>query len=136
MQGNIFQRCTHLLHCSVLSLGGNVAWHGIHLSHKKINEIFWSKEIIMWIKCFYPPRILDKHLQMHLFFCPERTGLYLCAEYTQLQLTFLALYPWLWSKMWKIVFLTRKCLFVWVSPLFLISKKMPKSLLQRNRNYK
>ena len=24
MQGNLFQRCTHLLYCSVLSLGGNV----------------------------------------------------------------------------------------------------------------
>ena len=40
MQGNLFQRCTHFLHCSVLSLGGKVntrrmvtAWHGIHF-HK------------------------------------------------------------------------------------------------------
>ena len=24
MQGKLFQRCTHLLYCSVLSLGGNV----------------------------------------------------------------------------------------------------------------
>jgi len=42
MQGQFFQRCTHLLYCSLLSLGGNVntrqdvtTWHGIHLSHKK-----------------------------------------------------------------------------------------------------
>ena len=41
MQGKLFQRCTHLLYCSVLSLGSNVnttnveSWHGIHLSHQK-----------------------------------------------------------------------------------------------------
>ena len=41
-QGKLFQKCTHLLYCSVLSRGGNVntrrivkAWHGNHLSHKK-----------------------------------------------------------------------------------------------------
>ena len=43
MQGKLFQNCTHLLYCSELSLGGNVnTRHVIHLSHKKINEIFWS----------------------------------------------------------------------------------------------
>ena len=42
MQGKLFQRCTHLLYCSALSLGGNVNTRrilkpdiGIHLSHKK-----------------------------------------------------------------------------------------------------
>ena len=43
MQGKLFQRCTHLLYCSVPSLGGNVNTKGmtkpdkksIHLSHKK-----------------------------------------------------------------------------------------------------
>jgi len=37
MQGKLFQRCTHLLYCSALSLSRNVrqVWHGIHLSHKK-----------------------------------------------------------------------------------------------------
>ena len=39
MQGKLFQKCTHLLYCSVLSLGGNVntRWISkpdIHLSHK------------------------------------------------------------------------------------------------------
>ena len=38
-------------------------WHGI-LFQKIIHEIFWSYETIMLIikiKWFYPPRILDKH---------------------------------------------------------------------------
>ena len=39
MQEKLFQRCTHLLYCSVLSLDGNVndveALHEFHLSHKK-----------------------------------------------------------------------------------------------------
>ena len=49
MQGKIFQKCTYLLYCSVLSLGGNVNTRrmlqpdmGSIFSHKKINEIFWS----------------------------------------------------------------------------------------------
>ena len=49
MQGKLFQRCTHLLYCSVLSLGGNVNTRrmlqpdmGSIFHIKKINEIFWS----------------------------------------------------------------------------------------------
>ena len=64
MQGNLFQRCTHLLHCSVLSLGE--AWHGIHLSHKKSMK-YSGNSILSWIikifktLCFYPPRIINEH---------------------------------------------------------------------------
>ena len=48
MQGKLFQRCTHLLYCSVLSLDGNVNTRRMSqpdmgtIFHKKINEIFWS----------------------------------------------------------------------------------------------
>ena len=74
MQGKLFQRCTHLLYCSVLSLGGNVNTRRMSkpdlgsILHIKNNEIFRSKETIMWIikiikfKCFNPKQTL-----MHLF---------------------------------------------------------------------
>ena len=49
MQGKLFQKCTHLLYCSALSLGGNVNTRrmlqpdmGSIFHIKKINEIFWS----------------------------------------------------------------------------------------------
>ena len=38
MLGKLFQRCTHLLYCSIVSI-----------FHIKINEIFWSQETFMWI---------------------------------------------------------------------------------------
>ena len=54
MQGKLFQKCTHLLYCSVLSLDGNVNTRrmskpdmGSIFHIKKINEIFWSLETIM-----------------------------------------------------------------------------------------
>ena len=46
--------------------------------HIKINEIFCSKETIILVYKFRP----------------ERTGFNMYVEYTQLQLTFLALEPW------------------------------------------
>ena len=55
MQGKLFH-CTHLLYCSVLSLGGNVNTRRmlqpdmVSIFHiKKINEIFCSLESVMWI---------------------------------------------------------------------------------------
>ena len=69
----IFQRCTHFLYCSVLSLGGKVNTRLMSqpdmesIITKIIYEIFWSWETSMWIfkiieiKCFKPPRILNKH---------------------------------------------------------------------------
>ena len=48
-QEKLFQRCTHLLYCSVLSMGGNVNTRrmlhpdmGSIFHIIKINEIFWS----------------------------------------------------------------------------------------------
>ena len=49
----IMQRCTHLLYCSVLSLGGNVNTRRLSKPdmgstfYIKINEIFLSKETIL-----------------------------------------------------------------------------------------
>ena len=95
MQGKLFQRCTHLLYCSVLSLGGNVHTRrmsqpdkGSIFNTKKNNEIFWSKETItliikiIKIKCFYPPRIVnntDASILVHKF-DQERTGFNISAR--------------------------------------------------------
>ena len=74
MQGfharKLFQRCTHFLYCSVLSVGGNVntRW----MSQTDMGSIFHIKnlwnilviETFMWIikiQCFYSPRILNQH---------------------------------------------------------------------------
>ena len=72
MRGKLFQRCTHLLYCSVLSLGGNVNIR--RMSKPDMGSIFhiknqWNILVIgnyyvnyqnYQIQCFYPPR-------MHLF---------------------------------------------------------------------
>ena len=41
MQGKLFQSCTHLLYCSVMSLGGNV--NAIRMSKPNIGSIFFIK---------------------------------------------------------------------------------------------
>ena len=41
MQGKLFQRCTHLLYCSVLSLGGNVNTR--RMSQPDMGSIFHIK---------------------------------------------------------------------------------------------
>ena len=53
----------------------------------------WIIKIIK-IKCFYPPQILDTDASILVYkFHPERTGFNMYGEYTQPQLTFLALVP-------------------------------------------
>ena len=42
MQGKLFQRCTHLLYCSVLSLGGNVNTR--RMSKPDMGSIFHIKK--------------------------------------------------------------------------------------------
>jgi len=42
IQGKLFQRCTHLLYCSVLSLGGNVNTR--RMSNPDIGSIFHIKK--------------------------------------------------------------------------------------------
>ena len=95
MQGKLFQRCTHLLYCSVLSLGGNVSTR--RMSHPDMGFIFHIKiqwnilviETIMWIikiikiKCFYPPRILNEHCMMHLFLFTNSAQREMFSIYTQ-----------------------------------------------------
>ena len=41
MQGNLFQKCTHILYCSVLSLGGNV--NTGRMSKPEMGSIFHIK---------------------------------------------------------------------------------------------
>ena len=60
--GKLFQMCTHLLYCSVLSLGDN----GIHLSHKKSMKYSGHRKLLYEYQncqnqCFYLPRKLDEH---------------------------------------------------------------------------
>ena len=73
MQGKLFQRCTHLLYCSLLSLGGNANTRRMlqpdmgSIFHLKKSMNYSGQKTIMRIikifeiQCFYPPRILDKH---------------------------------------------------------------------------
>jgi len=42
MQGKLFQKCTHLLYCSVLSLGGNVNTR--RMSEPDMGSIFHIKK--------------------------------------------------------------------------------------------
>ena len=46
MQGKLFQKCTHLLYCSVLSLGGNVNTR--RMSMPDIGSIFHIKKSIKY----------------------------------------------------------------------------------------
>ena len=68
----VISELTHLLYCSVLSLGGNVNTR--RMSQPDMGSIFHIKnqwnilvETIMWIikiikiEYFYPPRILEEH---------------------------------------------------------------------------
>ena len=99
---------THFLYYSVLSLGGKVNTRRMSqldlesIFTKIIYEIFWSQETIM---CKVSK--LSKLNAFNLFgyqtntdasilnykFRPKRTGFNMYAEYTQPQLTFLALVP-------------------------------------------
>ena len=99
MQGKLFQKCTHHLYCSVLSLGGNVNTR--RMSKLDRGSVFdinnqWN---ILVIGNFYVNYQNDQNSMLltssdtkrtlrHLVykFRPERTGFNMYAEYTQLQL--------------------------------------------------
>jgi len=108
MKGKLYQRCKHLLYCSVLSLGGNVntRW----LSKSEMGSIFHKYKTSM--KCSGHRKLLCELSKLSKFndfnllgyktnntdafflvykFRLERTGFNIDAEYTQLQLTFLEL---------------------------------------------
>ena len=107
MQGKLFQRCAHLLYCTVLSLGGNVNTR--RMSKPDMGSIFPIKKTMKYsghrkLLCEFSK--LSKFNAFNLLgylmntdesilvckFCPERTGFNMYTEYTQPQLTFLALY--------------------------------------------
>jgi len=93
------------LYCSVLSLGGKVNTKGMSqpdiksIFTKIIYEIFWSKETFSKLSKLMILTSSDtKRTLMHLFLITnsaqrELISIYMYAEYTQLQLTFLALVP-------------------------------------------
>ena len=102
MQGKLFQRCTHFLYCSVLSLGGN--GNTRRMSKPNMGSIFhienqWNILVIgnCYVNCQNYENLMllsssdTKRTLMHLFLFTERTGFNMYAEYTQLQLTFLVL---------------------------------------------
>ena len=83
MQGKLFQWCTHILYCYVLSLGGKMDIEPVmgsilsKLSKFNAFHLFWY-----WMN-------IDASILVYKF-RPERTGFNMYAEYTQLQFTFLA----------------------------------------------
>ena len=105
MQGKLFQRCTHLLYCSVLSLGRNVNTR--RMSNPDMGSIFHIKKSMKYsghrkllcelskLSNFNAFNLLgyltntDASILVFIF-RPERTGFNMYAEYTQLHLTFLA----------------------------------------------
>ena len=104
MQGKLFQRCAHLLCCSALSLSGNVNTRRIskpgtgsifhikksmkYSGHKKL-ELSKLSKFNAYNHLGYSTNI-DASILVYKF-RPERTGFNMNTEYTQLQLTFLAL---------------------------------------------
>jgi len=104
MQGKLFQRYTHLLYCSVLSLGGNV--NTIRMSQPDMGPIFHIKNQwnILIIGNYYVNYQNYQNLMllafsdtwvtlMHLFLFTNSAQRDLVSICTQLQLTFLALQP-------------------------------------------
>ena len=107
MQGILFHRCTHLLYCNVLSLGGNVNTR--RMSKPDMGSIFHIKNQwnILVIGKYYVNYQNYQNLMLSTSsntkrtlhaskFRPGRTSFNMFADYTQLRLTFLALNPWLW----------------------------------------
>ena len=109
MQEKLFQRCTHILYCSVLSLDGNVNTR--RMSKPDMGSIFhinnqWNILVIgnyyVNYQNFQNSMLLTssatKRTLRHLFSftnSAQRELVSICAhyaEYTQLQLTFLALH--------------------------------------------
>ena len=115
MQGKLFQRCTHLLYCIVLSLGGNVNTR--RMSQPDMGTIFliknqWNILAIGNYVNYQNIMLLTssdtKRTLMHLLLftnSAQRELVNVYTEYTQLQLTILALQP---------------CLHLWNNYLYII----------------
>ena len=106
MQGNLFQRCTHFLYCSILSLGGKVntrrthtAWHGINFHKNNLWNILTLGNYYVNFQNYQNSMLLTssdtRRTLMHLFLFTNSAWRELkrtvYAEYTRLQLCFLAL---------------------------------------------
>ena len=105
MKGKLFKRCAHLLYCSVLSLSVNVSTR--RMSKPDMGSIFHIKKSMKYSGHGKVLSELSKFNAFNLLgyltnidasildykFCPERTVFNIYAEYTQLQLTCLALKP-------------------------------------------
>ena len=100
MQGKLFQKCTHLLYCSVLSLGGNVNTR--RMSKPDMGSIFHIKKSMKHSgqrKLFCELSKLSKFNAFNFLgyltntdasilvykFRPKRTGFNMYAEYTRPQ---------------------------------------------------
>ena len=111
MQGKLFQKCTNLLYCIVLSLGSNVNTRqmskpdmGSIFHIKKINEIFWYIFNAFNLLGYYTNT--DASILVYKF-RPKRTGFNMNAEYTRPQLTFLALHPCLKQSYYRCIWLLK-----------------------------
>ena len=109
MQGKLSQWCTHLLYCSVLSLGGKVKTR--RMLQPDMGSIFHIKKSMKYsghrkLLCelsklsnfMFLTSSDTKRKLMHLFillfkFRPKRTGFNMYVEYLRPQSTFLSLYP-------------------------------------------
>ena len=104
MQGKLFQRCTHLVYCSELSLGGN--FNTRRMSQLDTGSVFYMKNQrnILVIGNYYVnyqnyqnlmllTSSATKQTLLHLFLftnsAQKELVSHMYAEYTQLQLTFL-----------------------------------------------
>ena len=59
-QGKLFQKCTHLLYCSVLSLGGNVDTRRMSIENRIYREEFTRKKCktAILLYCFHTTGVL------------------------------------------------------------------------------
>ena len=112
MQRKLFQKCTHLLHCSVLSLGGNVNTRrmlqpdmgSIFHIKKKINEIYSGhrKLLCELSKLSNLMLLSSSDTKRTLIWCiysclqipPKENWFQYVRRDRRPQLTFLALHPW------------------------------------------
>ena len=101
MQGRLFQRCTHLLYCSVLYKTDVEACHGIHFSHKISMKYSGHRKLLCELTKFSKLNVFillgyQSNTDVSILVYkprPERTGFNMYSESTHQQLTFLALLP-------------------------------------------
>ena len=90
MQGKLFQRCTHLLYCSVLSLSQRDMGSIFYIKNQS-NILFKGNYYVNYQNLMLLSSSDTKLSILVYKFRTERTGFNMNATATQLQLTFLAL---------------------------------------------